>query len=335
MFFNESLTYLPGQHGLFTFKIEGKEVERVYSFHTSPVVDESPGITIKRVPSGVVSNFINNSTITDLELISIQGRFTLTSDEAHRSHIVMFGAGSGITPLLSILRSLLHTEPTTTISLLYSSRSFSSMLFREELMSLAKTFNNRLGLYFVVTGEDPVPSGYPIFLKERLSRIVLRKFLKNLSTDDSRKIFYLMCGPQQFMTLIEQTLHASGVQAAHIRKEHFFSEMFEEATLAQPRNVVFVSDEKELSFLAGEPSLLESALIHGVKVAYSCRQGQCGVCQATLVQGEVSMKRNYALTAEEVRQGTILLCQSVPLSDNVRIQVQNTSQLPIDDRAIL
>ena len=318
--------YRAGQHALLSVVINGEVYRRTYSFHTSPHVDEHAGITVRAVEGGLVSNYLQSAgTSADLRLDGVAGEFEIVPDMNGRRHLVMFAGGSGITPLMSMLKSVLHTEPDSTVSLIYSNKSYSRVIFRAELEALAEQFKGRLTIYHVLTQDaGEVPSGFPVFYMGRLSKLVVKKLIKTILAEGDCPLEYYLCGPFSFMETIEQAI-SSVTPGSAVHKEHFFIpaavEDFEPDNLATREVILRTGEEEQLLVVPGGKSILESALARGLKVRYSCTEGQCGTCRAHLVSGEVKLRRNHILTAGELSEGQILLCQGYPLTDGVVVRV--------------
>lgn len=316
--------YRPGQHGILLFSIDGQKFTRTYSFHTVSDLDSDPAITVRTITNGVVSNHLKNSNTTNLhvELIKVTGDFFIQPSVQKARHVVMFAGGSGITPLAAMCKAILFQEPGSIVSLVYSNRSSESIILKDELSALENEFSSRFKIYHVLTDGTDSAETVPVFFKGRLSKLIVRKLIKGL-TDEREKEFYL-CGPRGFMEMTEDALRSLAVPVEQVFKETFFDdskEAFDFNNLPERKIVFQTSRGFRHVLVESGKSLLQAGLENGLALKYSCRQGQCGTCQATLLQGEVKLKQNYILTSEELKAGQTLLCQSFPVSDDVMIRI--------------
>jgi len=324
---NQPEDYKPGQHGLFSFFIDGKLYMRSYSFHTAPIESEI-GITVRMVNDGIVSNYLRTATNGDMiNLEKVSGDFFVEPAEEIKRHMVMFAGGSGITPIFSMIKAILHREPRSTISLVYSNRSFESIIFLNELNALQKLFTNRLKLYHVITRQKNVPEGFPIYYQGRLSKLVTKKIFQNIQPEMSCCTEYYLCGPYGFMQTIDAAIHSLKTDRTKIYKEHFFIPESDESRLNLsnlPTREIIIQNEYEdrLLIVEGGKSILQAANENNMKFPFSCAEGKCGTCRASVVSGEVTHRRNHILTEDELKAGQILLCQGYPTSWGVTIKVR-------------
>lgn len=320
------LDYKPGQHAIFEFIVDGQKHIRTYSFHTSPYIDEEVGITVRAVEGGVISNYLISTPPKALaiELRAVSGDFVLAPSVGDKRHLVMIAAGSGITPLYSMIRSVLTNEPTTGVSLLYSNKCHSRIIFNRELQLLESAHGDRFKVYHVITQEQIEQQDFPVFYKGRISRLVIRKFLKNIFSEVNGESEYYLCGPHAFMELAEEAIRSLNVEPERIRKEYFFIPAqepdFDFTGLPDREIVLLVKEEEKVVMVRSGQSILQASLDGGIAIPYSCVAGQCGRCQATLLTGKVKLKRNHILSDVELHKGQILLCQGFPVSDGVSIR---------------
>jgi ring-1,2-phenylacetyl-CoA epoxidase subunit PaaE len=318
--------YEPGQHAILGFTLNGQKYIRTYSFHTSPYLDVEMGITVRAVEGGVISNYFLSTPANEIEieLQGIKGDFVLVPSENNNRHLVMFAGGSGITPIFSMIRSVLKYEPQSSISLIYSNRSYSRIIFNSELRALELESEGRLKVYHVITQDENIPNEFPVFYKGRLSKLITKKLLKNILSEVNGDVEYYLCGPYTFMELIEETIRSINVQGSKIHKEHFFipekEPAFDLSTLLDREVVLQVKDEKKVVMVKSGKSILQASLEGGINVPYSCTEGQCGTCRAKLLSGEVKLRKNHILTDDELKAGQIILCQAFPATDGVSIK---------------
>ena len=321
----ELAKYKTGQHALLSIRINGEVFKRTYSFHTSPNIDENVGITVRAVEGGLVSNYLQMiNGAADISLDGVAGHFVVKPYQDNRRHLVMFAAGSGITPIMSMIKTTLHYEPESRISLIYSNKSYARIIFKDELANLAKEFHGRSAVYHILTQDENDPMDTPIFYKGRLSKMITKKALKTILAESNYPTEYYLCGPFAFMQMVEESIRALNADIPTIYKEHFYipdeKREFDSSNL-QARDVILqMEGEEQLLIVPGDKTILDAARVRGMTLPYSCTEGQCGTCTAFLVSGEVKLRRNHILTQDELKAGQILLCQAFPMSDGIAIK---------------
>lgn len=316
--------YKAGQHGIFAFRVNGEKVLRTYSFHTAPEADHDVAITVRRVRDGLISSLLMNQQLPSLELEGISGNFFIEPSPEKKRHLLMFAGGSGITPIMSMIRAVLHTEKQSSISLLYANRNYERMILRDELNELQVRSGGRLNVYHVISQPQEVPADFPVFYNGRLSKLILKKFIKDLTAEMNLDNEFYMCGPFSYMEMVQETIQSLNIDAGRIRKEHFHiprQERLPDFTNLPDRDVIIrFNGEEKLVMVSGGKSILRAALDKNIELPHSCTEGQCGVCRAWLISGEVKLRKNHVLTPEELAAGQILLCQGFPLSVDVTIR---------------
>lgn len=319
------INYKPGQHGIFSFTIGETRLNRTYSFHTSPSVDDEVAITVRAVDGGLVSNYLTKTSSEELkiELKKIDGGFVLEPFKEKKRHLIMFAGGSGITPIFSMIKTLLHDEPRSTLSLIYSNKTYKSIIFNSELSLLEAEFPTSLRIYHVITQDWNVPANFPVFYKGRLSKLIIKKIIKAILSEVNYHVEYYLCGPYPFMQLIEETIRSVS-EDPPINKEHFFipnqEPVFDPSIFSDREITLQVKNEEKSIKVKSGKSILQASLENGIHVPYSCTEGQCGSCRAKLTSGEVKLRKNYILSDEELKDGQILLCQAFPISDGITIK---------------
>jgi 3-ketosteroid 9alpha-monooxygenase subunit B len=304
----ELFRYRAGQFLTFEIEFEGKALRRCYSLASAPESGAAPKVTVKRVLDGRVSNWINDALrVGDvLHARPPEGRFVINGSAEHS---VLFAAGSGITPVISIIKSALMTTPRT-LTLLYANRNERSIIFRDELRELAARHQGRLKVVHRLDNVDG-------FL-----RVADVATLLGQRVDGE----YFVCGPDGFMSTVEKGLFTAGVNAEQVRIERFISPS--DATAPQqpspadvPERIAIDLQGKtyDVPYARGK-TLLQSALAAGLDAPYSCEEGFCGSCVARLCEGEVSMREDEALTAEEKKKGYVLTCQAYPTTRSCSIK---------------
>ena len=324
-YFLESVDGKPVSHraGQFLTLIlthHGHEVRRSYSLSSMP--GEPLRLTIKRLENGEISRYLLATLRVGDVLTSLHpaGRFTL--DDNQTGDLVFLGAGSGITPLFSLLKQVLFTEPDRRITLLYSNPSERAILFRKELDDLLQQFPDRFRLLYLLSN----PSEDWLGLRGRLNNVMLERLLPNLvGTSDWQTLHFYVCGPGDYMRMIQFTLIFSGFRLEQIRRENFVVEQVFLApppALAKDRTVLlrFRGREVEIQVPAYK-SILQAALDEGISLPYSCRGGRCSTCAARCTAGSVHMTINDVLTERDLREGWVLTCTGYPESDGVVIEI--------------
>ena len=321
--------FAPGQHLTLRATINGEEVRQSYSICLSPAAARRSGtlrIAAARVPGGRMSTWLNDEVTPGdvLDVMTPLGSFTCHPQPGRTRHHLAIAAGSGITPVLSIVSAVLEQERGSPVTLLYGNRRTSSVMFLEELADLKNLFPDRLQLVHVLSRE---PQDVELFTgrldPQRISRILTA--LAPVETVDE----WYLCGPHGMVTGAQQLLAEVGVDDHHVHHEIFH--VAEQETPrpevvvepgAPPAAVVTVTLDGRTTRVA-MPSTDETILHATLRVRpdapYSCTGGVCGTCRARLVSGEVRMDHNYALEPDEVEAGIVLTCQSHPVTDEVRL----------------
>lgn len=319
----EAFRFTQGQYLNLRTSLDGEEVRRSYSI-CSGVEDGELRVAVKEVPGGRFSTFANRvlEPGATLEAMPPEGRFFTPLAAANRKHYVAFAAGSGITPVLSLMKTVLASEPQSRFTLVYGNRTLDAVIFGEALEDLKDRYLSRLALYHVFS-RDPQPIE---LFNGRVDAAKVREFLGALIAPASIDEAFV-CGPDTMPDEVRGALEDCGVARAHIHLERFGAPapragqapVQAKALAADVREVTVIVDGKRLQLELAEQglSVLEAALNAGADLPYACKAGVCCTCRAMLVEGEVAMDANYTLTEEEVRQGFRLTCQSHPLTARV------------------
>ncbi|HUA96629.1 MAG TPA: ferredoxin--NADP reductase [Acidimicrobiales bacterium] len=311
---SDRFAYRAGQFCNFRIEVGGESHMRCYSMSSSPAVDTELQVTVKRVPGGVVSNwFVDHLAPGDLvEVSPPTGFFQLTPVNGD---VVAFAAGSGITPVISLLKTVLATT-TRRARLLYANRDRQSVIFAAELEAMAADHPDR----FQVVHHLDVERG---FVGDETVTALAHPSKGSSDAEADRAEFYV-CGPEPFMDRVERALVASGVEAARVHIERFTGTGGPTADPpAAPEQGAEVT--VELGGRTGTTehrpgtTILQTARQLGLNPPSSCEAGNCATCMAKVVEGAVSMQVNNALTKEEVDEGWVLTCQGVPASETVRV----------------
>jgi ring-1,2-phenylacetyl-CoA epoxidase subunit PaaE len=311
-------TYIQGQHLTLKLTVDGKEVRRSYSICSSPMVKEPMRIAVKRVKGGVGSNFVNDKIKKGdtVEIMTPMGNFHTELKSTNRKHYVLFAGGSGITPMLSIIRTTLIVEPQSKLTLFYGNFNEQATIFKKEIDELVAMNSGRLVVHYVF--EKPQTSGFPAEFTGMLTKDTVKNLLAKY-VERNPVIEYFVCGPGPMMDNVKEVLENNNVNKNFVHIEYFTSivEEVKKDTSAGPGaicEVTVVMDGRETTFQLSSngDAILDAAMDAGVDAPFSCKGAVCATCRAKLKEGKVSMDMNYALTDDEVAQGYILTCQSHP-----------------------
>jgi len=323
---NDDFVYRPGQFVNLTLQIDGQLVTRSYSFSSIPGIKEPPSITVRKKEGGLMSSYIvdHAAQINEWEVEGPYGFFYPDGEAVSAGRVVLVAGGSGITALYSLLKYYLD-QSSAEILLVYANSSSARIIFQNRLSELEQRYPQRLTVWHVLS--QPVTedeANFKNLVKGRLSRLALKKILKNQLQDKTGEAYYFLCGPPGLLKLAEQTLDSLQVLPVHIYKEYFspLPDGEPEITLPDTGQQVALQVNGRTERLIVDPgvTILEAAINRNLPVRFSCKSGNCGTCAAQMISGEVYMKRNFALREEQVNEGYILLCQSHPLDNKVYIK---------------
>lgn len=319
--------YAPGQYIAIRTSLAGEEVRRSYSICQAPVAGQLK-VGIKRDLGGVFSPWAVDHLAPGmrLEVMEPDGRFT-SRVTSYPAHVVAIAAGSGITPVVALIESVLRADPGNRFSLVYSNRTAMDTMFVDELADLKDRYPTRLALYHVLTRERRNSQ----ILSGRLDSAKLGEILDELISPSDVDEWFI-CGPFDLVQLCRDTLAERGVPAEAVRHELFTTDR-PERLAGQTGRPVVVDDRQvhTISFrldgttatvttpVHSQESILNAALRVRGDVPFACAGGVCGTCRATVVSGTVEMVENYALEPEELARGYVLTCQSVPTSETVEV----------------
>lgn len=317
----EEFSYKPGQHVAVRATIAGDDVRRNYSI-CAPAGSGRLRIGVKRLPDGVFSAYaLERLEVGDsLELLSPSGTFSTELDPSQSKHYGAVAAGSGITPILSILSTALQVEPESRATLIFVNVSSSSIMFLEDLADLKNTYLERFEIFHVLDGERQEAE----LLSGRLDADRLTALLDGFGGDDVDAWF--LCGPLPMTDMVRETLVARGVDDANIHRELFHASatpprkpLPDRGEVHEGYSVTAVLDGRGTTFKLppNTESVLDATRKLRGEVPYACKNGVCGTCRCKLVEGTVEMVQNFALEADEVANGYVLACQSYPTSDNI------------------
>lgn len=322
----ETFKFKPGQHLTLKAEIENEDVRRNYSLCVAPQ-DGTLTVTVKRIAGGLFSNWANDRLKPGdaIEVMPPHGSFTRDFDAAAANHYVAFAGGSGITPVMSLLKSAMLDEPKSRFTLFYGNRDSSSIIFLDALAQLKNRFMDRLEVHHFLAEEA---EDIALF-NGMLDRAKCDEILEML-VDPAEVAAFFICGPGPMMDAAEEALLARGVDRDRIHIERFTAGRTSAMAQAQMQalsreasgaamTVTLDGRTRRVAFDAAAGNILDSARAAGLPAPFACKAGVCATCRAKIVSGEVEMAARYGLTDEEVAAGYVLTCQSVPKSGDVVI----------------
>lgn len=327
----DTFSYKPGQYLTVEVVVEGQKMRRAYSLSSSPHTDNELKITAKRVQGGRVSNYLNDNAKPGayLRVMPPLGNFTVVPDETNERNYIFFSGGSGITPVMSIMKSILRKEPLSHVWLFYGNRNAESIIFHNELKSLKEMYGDRLTMVHSLDTYSDDWEGYKGSIDKDKALHLLDTYCKHQKVNAE----YFVCGPAGMMREVELALQYLFIDEKRIHKEHFTSNLeekepevagphapAEEGALTFPVKATVILDGNEYEIeIREKDTVLEAAIDADLDPPFACQLGACSTCRAMLEEGKVSMDEREALTDEEMEEGYILTCQSRPLTNRLRV----------------
>lgn len=323
--------YKSGQFLTLISSIQGKEVRRAYSLCSSPFTDADLAVTVKRVDLGLMSNWLpdNLKAGQSIRIMEPMGQFTTEFDAKRKRHLIMFAGGSGITPMMSIIKSILSQEPESILSLIYCNRDIDSIIFKHTLEKFETEYEGRVHVIHVLDNAPMNWQGYSGLLNHEM----LTKLFERIPNWGIDKTTYLMCGPEGMMKNVETLLAALQIPQEKIFKESFVQGTInkeakkEEATAGVggelvAREVTVRYDNQEFKFVVQpDATILQTALDQGIDLPYSCQSGLCTACRGKCLSGQVKLDEEEGLSKSERAEGYVLTCVGHPLTDDVVIEI--------------
>lgn len=322
----DAYRFTQGQFLTLKTAIDGEEARRSYSICVGVPEYDATGelrVGIKRVPGGKFSNFANDQLKPgqQLDVMTPDGRFFTRLSADHAKHYVGFAGGSGVTPMLALIKTTLATEPDSQFTLIYGNRSVPAIMFAEALEDLKNTYLGRLRLYHVLSEEAQEVDLFNGLLDQTKCAAFLDTLIPADSIDEA-----FICGPGPMMDAAEAALAAAGVAKEKIHVERFGVPLasiaikpvvITDSTPMAELVVVMDGKERRLRQPYEGQSILDTGLAAGLALPYACKGGVCCTCRAKVLEGEVAMDKNYTLEDHEVEQGFVLTCQARPLTERV------------------
>ena len=323
----EIFRFAPGQYLTFRKHVADAEIRRSYSICASPK-DNELRVAIKKVEGGKFSGYAN-AELKEGDILDVMpplGKFSPKVDAEHKEYLAI-AAGSGITPIMSIMKTVLEDEPNSSFTLIYGNRSRNSVIFREQIEGLKNQYMQRLRLFHILSREY---MDVPLF-NGRIDAEKIEQFSKTLvplkEIDEA-----FICGPEDMILSVRQKLVDLGMPSAHVHIELFTSpdqpKASHEKWVAEHRkdegpmskvSITLDSATFDIDLPYHGESILDAALRHGADLPYACKGGVCATCRAKVIEGEVVMEVNYGLEPDEVEKGFILTCQAHPKTEKVAV----------------
>ncbi|MBI3510057.1 MAG: 2Fe-2S iron-sulfur cluster binding domain-containing protein [Bacteroidetes bacterium] len=317
--------YVQGQYLTLKLHVNGEELRRSYSLCSSPVADTEYRIAIKKVKDGRGSKFVNDEMKAgdEVEVMTPLGNFHSPIDASNEINYFLFAGGSGITPMFSILKTVLHSESKSKVTLVYGNRDEQSIIFRKQLEKIVAESNGRLKIIHVLehteTENEFIQKG--LLTKEKVNSILEKHAVISGNNE------YFICGPGPMMDNVKNALTEMKADAKRIHIEYFtaVADAVKAAEASSANGNVITSkvtiimdgQKVNIDLPSNGQAILDAALDADLDVPYACKGAVCCTCRAKLMEGKVTMDQNFALTDDEVAQGYILTCQSHPASERV------------------
>ncbi|OZV67153.1 2Fe-2S iron-sulfur cluster-binding protein [Winogradskyella aurantia] len=313
-----------GQHLTLRQMINGEDLRRSYSLCSSPL-ENKWCVAVKQIPGGKFSTYVNKDLKKGemLDIMPPSGTFGVDVRPDAEKNYLFFAAGSGITPVLSMIKTHLAAEPKSTCKLFYVNKTAKSIIFKEELEQLRNTYFGRLEIYYFLTKEKRDIDLFNGRFDDEKMKVLTKTFI---DIPDTNEVF--LCGPEQMVKYVSDYLIEAGLPKELIHFELFVSGLSEEDIKRQERlakqnvegvEVTVIDGGKEFLFTMTKDydNILDAALNAGADLPFACKGGVCSTCKCRIVEGDVEMKVNYALEADEVAQNLVLSCQAVPTTEKV------------------
>ncbi len=318
--------FRPGQHLTLKADIGGEDIRRNYSLCVAPQ-DGQLKVTVKRIAGGVFSNWANDNLAPgdSIEVMPPHGSFTWEFRPEAKNHYAGFAGGSGITPVLSLLKTALLTEPDSKFTLFYGNRDSQSVIFLEELAALKNRFMGRLQVHHFLADEFEEIELFNGILDRAKCDLILGSLIEPEEVDA-----FFICGPGPMMDAAEEALKEVGVPADRILVERFTAGRPSAAMAAEMQKlqdeaaglamtVTLDGRKRRVPFNAEAGNILDSARLAGLPAPFACKAGVCATCRARVLTGEVTMAARYGLSDDEIAAGYVLTCQSVPKGEGVEV----------------
>ena len=323
---SEAFKFRQGQHLTLKADINGKDTRRSYSLCSSPM-DSEWKVAVKKILGGAFSTYVNEELEAGdtLEVMPPSGTFGVEVQPEKAKNYLFFAAGSGITPVLSMVKSHLMAEPRATCKLFYVNKTAKSIIFKEELEQLRNQFFGRFEIYYFLTKERRDIDLFNGRFDDEKMKILTKTFIDVPDTSEG-----FLCGPEKMVKYVSDYLIAAGLPKELVHFELFVTGLSDEDIARQERlakqnvegvEVTVVDGGKEFVFTMTKEydNILDAALGAGADLPFACKGGVCSTCKCEIISGDVEMKINYALDDKEVAQNLVLSCQAVPTTEKVKV----------------
>ncbi|MEM6516438.1 MAG: 2Fe-2S iron-sulfur cluster-binding protein [Bacteroidota bacterium] len=321
---HEEFAFHQGQHLTLRALINDEDVRRSYSLCSSPL-DKQWRVAVKQIPGGKFSTFVNTKLASGdtMDVMPPSGIFGVDCEPEKAKNYLFFAAGSGITPVLSMIKTHLEAEPNSTCKLFYVNKTAKSIIFKEELEQLRNTYFGRFEIYYFLTKEKRDIELFNGRFDEEKMKILTNTFI---DIPDTNEVF--LCGPEKMINFVGDYLVDAGLPRELMHFELFVKGLSDEDIKRAERlakhsvvgtEITIVDGGKEFLFTMTDlfDNILDAALDAGADLPFACKGGVCSTCKCEVKHGEVEMKINYALDEKEVSQNLVLSCQAVPTTDKV------------------
>ncbi len=326
----DTFAYKAGQYLTLEVEINGEKVRRAYSLCSCPLTDDQLTVAVKKVDGGKVSSYLNGPLQLGQSIMVMppEGRFTPVINSANKVHYFLFAGGSGITPMMSIIRTVLKAEPQSIITLIYANRNKQSIIFKEEIEKLAKDESKRFEVVYALDKADFFWTGG---IKGQLTADVVKKQVSK-SEKSGFDNQYFICGPVGMMDVVKGALSGMGVPAERIHIEYFSAPVSADSAVSAESTAKSVTSNEGSQlhltldgktydiFVKHKKTILAAAQDAGLDPPYSCEAGICSTCMAKVTAGKVRMVQNNILTEKEVANGYVLTCQALCESPEVSVE---------------
>ena len=320
-----SYQFEPGQHLTLKTEIDGEEVRRSYSICTAPE-DGDLRVAVKWLEGGKFSTYANQELEagTEMDVMLPMGHFTVPLNPDHEKQYVAFAAGSGITPIMALMKTILKKEPKSSFTLFYGNRTSRDVIFLEEIEALKNKFLGRLSVFYVLSKEHPGSDLFYGRINEEKCNVFFDKLISLDETDE-----FFICGPEELIMDVKGLLEEKGVDKKKVHFELFTTpgqktngkveKRSDKRDFASAIEITVDGNTFNFEMETGNETILDAAAKYGTDLPFACKGGVCCTCKAKVLEGEVDMDVNYALEEEEVAEGYVLTCQSHPVTKEVKL----------------
>ncbi len=314
----EEFNFIPGQYITVQMDLDGDKIRRAYSICSSQKSNELR-VAIKSVEKGSFSVYANTKLKPGdiIEVADPEGKFNLNISDSNKKNYIAFAAGSGITPIISMIKSVIETEKESKFILIYGNKSSDETIFKKELDALAEKYKNQFEVNYVFSQKLGINASFGRINIDVVHQILKSKY-KHISFDQ-----YFLCGPEEMIELVKESILKDGVDSNRIHFELFSSSSNKKETnkdLSGNAKITVTLDDEETTFeMRQDEFILDAVLLKGLDAPYSCQGGICSSCLAKVIEGEVIMENNSILDPDEVKEGLILTCQSHPITSTIKI----------------